>query len=86
MSRTLVRRATGLVDRPVSRRGFLRRMTMGATALAVTPLFYMSRPVTAYAAKGGSTAEDGDRDHSPFTAAPSSADCTATPNRARAAR
>ncbi|MGH8947713.1 MAG: twin-arginine translocation signal domain-containing protein, partial [Acidimicrobiia bacterium] len=34
----------------MSRRGFLRRLTMGATALAVTPLFYMSRPVTAYAA------------------------------------
>ena len=50
MSKTLVKRATGLVDRPVSRRGFLRRMTMGATALAVTPLFYLTRPTTAYAA------------------------------------
>ncbi|HSK06444.1 MAG TPA: twin-arginine translocation signal domain-containing protein [Acidimicrobiia bacterium] len=50
MSRTLVRRVTEMVDRPVSRRGFLRRLTMGATALTVAPLFYVTRPVTAHAA------------------------------------
>lgn len=50
MSKTLVRKVTEIVDRPVSRRGFLRRLTMGATALTVAPLLYMSRPVTAHAA------------------------------------
>jgi hypothetical protein len=63
MSKTLVRRATEMVDRPVSRRGFLRRLTMGATALTVAPLFYMTRPVTAYAAIcscSGSSCDCGD--------------------------
>ncbi len=50
MSRTLVKRATDLLDRPVSRRGFLRRLTYGATALATAPLAYALKPGTAYAA------------------------------------
>jgi hypothetical protein len=49
MSRTLVRRATELLDRPISRRGFLRRLTYGATALSVAPVAYALRPGTAYA-------------------------------------
>lgn len=49
MSRTLVRRATELFDRPISRRGFLRRMTLGATALSVAPIAFALRPGTAYA-------------------------------------
>ncbi|MDP9495482.1 MAG: hypothetical protein M3P87_09610 [Actinomycetota bacterium] len=50
MSQTLVKRAAELVDRPVSRRGFLRRFTMVATALSVAPVSYLLRPGTAYAA------------------------------------
>ena len=50
MSRTLVKRATELFDRPISRRGFLRRLTYGATALSVAPLAYAMKPGTAYAA------------------------------------
>lgn len=50
MSSTIVRRATELLDRNVSRRGFLRRLTFGATALSVAPLTYLLRPGTAYAA------------------------------------
>lgn len=50
MSRTLVRRATELMDHPVSRRGFLRRFTMAATAMTVAPVTYLLRPVSAYAA------------------------------------
>jgi hypothetical protein len=47
---TLVRRATELFDRPISRRGFIRRMTYGATALSVTPIAFALKPGTAYAA------------------------------------
>ncbi len=47
---TLVSRATEALDRPISRRGFLRRLTYGATALAAAPLAYALRPGTAYAA------------------------------------
>ena len=50
MSRVLVQRAAELVDRPVSRRGFLRRFTLAATALSVAPVTYLLRPGTAYAA------------------------------------
>lgn len=50
MSRSLVRRATAILDRPISRRGFLRRMTYAATALSVAPITYLLRPVTAQAA------------------------------------
>lgn len=50
MTSTLVRRATQLFDRPVSRRGFLRRLTYGATALTMAPLTYTLKPGTAYAA------------------------------------
>ncbi|MGB7861268.1 MAG: hypothetical protein WBM90_12285 [Acidimicrobiia bacterium] len=50
MSSTLVRRASEILDRPVSRRGFLRRLVYGATALTVAPMSYMLRPGTAYAA------------------------------------
>lgn len=50
MSRTLVRRATEMFDRPVSRRGFLRRLAYGATALTVAPVAYALKPGTAYAA------------------------------------
>jgi len=50
VSRALVQRASELVDRPVSRRGFLRRITYAATALSVAPLTFMFRPVTAQAA------------------------------------
>ncbi len=49
MSRTLVRRATEMLDRPISRRGFLRRLTYGATALSVAPIAFAVRPGTAYA-------------------------------------
>lgn len=48
MTRTLVRRATELLDRPMSRRGFLSKMTMGATALSVAPIAFATRPATAY--------------------------------------
>lgn len=50
MSRTIVRRATEYLGRDVSRRGFLRRLTFGATALSVAPLTYLLKPGTAYAA------------------------------------
>ena len=50
MSSVLVRRATALLDRPISRRGLLRRLTYGAAALSVAPLAYLLRPGTAYAA------------------------------------
>ena len=45
----MVKRATKLLDRPVSRRGFLAKMTMGATALSVAPMRFLLRPGTAYA-------------------------------------
>ncbi len=48
MSRTMVQRATGLLDRPVSRRGFLSKMTMGATALSVAPMKFLFRQGSAY--------------------------------------
>lgn len=60
MSRALVRRASDLLDRPISRRGFLRRFTYAATALAVAPLTYMLRPVSAEAAICSCSGQDCD--------------------------
>lgn len=60
MSRTLVRRASSFFDRDVSRRGFLRRLTYGATALSVAPLVYSLRPGTAYAAICSCSGQDCD--------------------------
>lgn len=50
MSRTIVERLSRVVDRRASRRGFLSRSAMGATALAVAPAAYALRPTTAHAA------------------------------------
>jgi len=49
-SQTLVRRASEALERPISRRNFLHRMAMGATALTVAPMTYLMKPMTAYAA------------------------------------
>ncbi len=49
MTRTFVKRASRLVDRPVSRRSFLSKMTMGATALSVAPFKFLFQQGTAYA-------------------------------------
>ena len=46
----LVTRASGLLEARTTRRGFLSKTAMSATALAVSPLRYLLRPVTAYAA------------------------------------
>ena len=48
----LMQRATRWADAPTSpsRRDFISRLTMAATALAVVPLGFILRPVTAYAA------------------------------------
>ena len=50
MSRRLVDQATAILDRSTSRRGFLIKSTMAASALTVSPWRYLLRPVTAYAA------------------------------------
>ncbi|HVR80203.1 MAG TPA: hypothetical protein VMS99_17665, partial [Acidimicrobiia bacterium] len=50
ISQTLVRRASEALDRPISRRNFLQRMTLGAAAISVAPVTYLFKPVTAYAA------------------------------------
>jgi hypothetical protein len=49
-----------MFDRDVSRRGFLRRLTFGATALSVAPLTYLLRPGTAYAAICSCSGQDCD--------------------------
>ena len=50
MSQALVARISRVVDRRASRRGFLSRSALGATALAVAPVSYALRPTTAHAA------------------------------------
>jgi len=50
VSRTVVERLSRVVDGRASRRGFLSRSAMGATALAVAPVTYTLRPTTAHAA------------------------------------
>lgn len=50
MSQRLVQRVSRVVDRKSSRRGFLSRSAVGATAMAVAPAAYALKPTTAYAA------------------------------------
>ncbi|MEZ5247495.1 MAG: S-layer homology domain-containing protein [Acidimicrobiales bacterium] len=50
MSRRVVQTLSRVVESRSSRRGFLSRSAMGATALAVAPAAYALRPTTAYAA------------------------------------
>ncbi|MEO0492979.1 MAG: S-layer homology domain-containing protein [Actinomycetota bacterium] len=50
MSRTVVDTLSRIVDRRSSRRGFLSKSAMGATAIAVAPAAYVLRPTTAHAA------------------------------------
>ncbi|MEM9201504.1 MAG: S-layer homology domain-containing protein [Actinomycetota bacterium] len=50
MSRAVVERLSRIVDTRASRRGFLSRSALGATALAVAPAAYALRPTTAHAA------------------------------------
>ncbi|MEZ5165250.1 MAG: hypothetical protein R2695_01715 [Acidimicrobiales bacterium] len=50
MSRRVVSTLSRVVDHRASRRGFLSRSALGATALAVAPAAYALRPTTAYAA------------------------------------
>ena len=50
MSRRVVQALSRVVDHRASRRGFLSKSAMGATALAVAPAAYALRPTTAHAA------------------------------------
>lgn len=50
MSRLVVERLSRVIDKRASRRGFLSRSAMGATAFAVAPAAYALRPTTAHAA------------------------------------
>lgn len=50
MSRRVVQALSRVVDHRASRRGFLSRSAMGATALAVAPAAYALRPTSAHAA------------------------------------
>lgn len=50
MSQTIVARLSRIVDRNASRRGFLSRSVLGATAMVVAPAAYALRPTTAHAA------------------------------------
>ncbi len=50
LSTRLATRASAIVDRRSSRRGFLRKTAMVGTAMAVAPVDYALRPGTAYAA------------------------------------
>ncbi len=50
MSRWLVEKGSSLLEARTSRRGFLFQTAMVGSALAVAPLRYLLRPVTAYAA------------------------------------
>ncbi len=50
MTNWLVEKGAAVLETRTSRRGFLVRAAVAATALAVSPLRYLLRPVTAYAA------------------------------------
>jgi hypothetical protein len=60
VSQWLAERASALLGARTSRRGFLVRSAMAGSALAVTPLGYILRPVTAYAAICGCAGSDCD--------------------------
>ena len=60
MSQWLAEKTSSLLGARTSRRGFLVRSAMAGSALAVTPLTYILRPVTAYAAICGCAGSDCD--------------------------
>jgi hypothetical protein len=47
MTDRLVRFASSVMERRVSRRGFLSRMALGGSALAVAPIRFLTRPLSA---------------------------------------
>jgi hypothetical protein len=53
MTQRLVEATGSLLERRTSRRGLLARAAIAASAMAVAPLRYLLRPVTAWAAIGG---------------------------------
>ncbi|MGI8983991.1 MAG: RICIN domain-containing protein [Acidimicrobiales bacterium] len=60
MSQWLAERTAAVLGARTSRRGFLVRSAMAGSALAVTPMRYILRPVTAYAAICGCAGTDCD--------------------------
>ncbi len=60
MSQWLVDKTSALLGARTSRRGFLVRSAMAGSALAVTPMKYILRPVSAYAAICGCAGYDCD--------------------------
>lgn len=55
MTERLVNAAASLLEHHTSRRGLLARAALAGTAMAVAPLRYLLRPVSAWAAIGGCT-------------------------------
>jgi len=49
VTQRMVERASGVLEKRTSRRGFLARLTLAGTAIAVGPLRYLLKPGTAYA-------------------------------------
>jgi len=60
MSQWLAEKTSTILSARTSRRGFLVRSAMAGSALAVTPMRYLLRPVTAYAAICGCAGSDCD--------------------------
>ncbi len=60
MSQWLAEKTSAILGARTSRRGFLVRSAMAGSALAVTPISYILRPVTAYAAICGCAGYDCD--------------------------
>jgi hypothetical protein len=63
----LVEKSASLLDRRSSRRGFLTRAALVASAFAVAPVRYLVRPVSAWAVIGPSNCPSGSRCNDGYT-------------------
>ena len=67
MTGRVANRSASLPDRRTSRRGFLSRLTLAATAFAVAPVRYLVRPVSAWAVIRPSDCSRGSRCQDGYT-------------------
>lgn len=67
MTQKLVDSASGALERGTSRRGFLSRAALAASAFAVAPLRYLVRPVSAWAVIGPGNCPSGSRCQDGYT-------------------
>ena len=67
MTKRIAHRSAGLLERTTSRRGFLSRAALAASAFAVAPIRYLVRPVSAWAVIGPGNCPPGSRCRDGYT-------------------